>query len=47
MFPIRDAGGNLDVGKWINLYCVMKNWNQKRTNGNSSNIPTGISNNGA
>ena len=26
MFPIRDAGGNLDIGKWINLHCVIKNW---------------------
>ena len=43
----RRGGGDLEVGKWDNVYCVIKNWKQKRTNRNSGDRPTGISDNGA
>ena len=47
MFALRDAGGDLGEGKWINSHCMMKNWKQRRTNGNSGDTTTGISDNGA
>ena len=36
-----------DIGKWINLHYVIKNWKLKRTNGNNRDTPTGISDNRA